>query len=157
MDLVEATQDPLRVATGGLNPLIKTPIELFTGINTFSQSPIKDQYIKPPGVFQRIPGFLAFLEKTPFVKKNSKGVYGMKESTVYALGNYIPYLGMLRRLDPQEKKYSDKQFSAFLGAILPIGYRDSKTVARERQGQYVSDIMSVSEDRNISKSLEMLR
>ena len=157
MDLVEATQDPLRVATGGLNPLIKTPIELFTGINTFSQVPIKDQYIKPPGMFQRIPGFLAFLEKTPFVKKNSKGVYGMKESTVYALGNYIPYLGMLRRLDPQEKKYSDKQFSAFLGAILPIGYRDSKTVARERQGQYVSDIMSVSEDRNISKSLEMLR
>jgi hypothetical protein len=158
MDLVEATQDPLKGIKSGLSPLIKAPIELTTGVEMFSGRSIKDEYVKPPIAFD-VPGLLPFLETLPGsqVAKNRRGEYGIKESTLHGLGSFIPYLTLLRRMIPREKRYEDKALTAFIGAIAPIGYRTPKTVQRDRMGERTRRKIESQEDKARNKSLQRIR
>ena len=158
MDLVEATQDPFKGIKSGLSPIIKAPIELTTGVEMFSGRSIKDEYVKPPVAFD-VPGLLAFLEKLPGSKvaKNRRGEYGIKESTLHGLGSFIPYLTLLRRMIPREKRYEDKALTAFIGAISPVGYRTPKTVQRDRMGERTRRKIESQEDKARNKSLQRIR
>jgi hypothetical protein len=161
MDLVEFTsgmEGVKRTGMSGLSPLIKTPVELLTGVETFTGRGIKDEFVKPPVAFD-VPGLLPFLEMLPGdkVMKNSRGVYGIKEGTLHGLSSFIPYLTVLRRLFPREKRYQDKALTAWISTISPVGYRTPKTVQRDRLSERTRRLIEAREDRSTYESLQRLR
>lgn len=167
MDLIEFTDMPSRDRPfGGLTriaeslaPQVKTPIEMLTGTSMFRNIPISDEYIKPPAIFFDMPGLMPFLDKMPgnLVAKNTRGKYGIRESTVYSLQSFIPYIAQVRRMLPREERYKDKVLSSWLSWILPIGYRGGATVVRDVAGARYRRV----KDRDLNKaewrSLERIR
>ncbi len=104
--------------TWQLTPLLKTPIEVATKTNLASGIPFRGDYQQVPKPLTAMKFLMPILEQVGLAKKSPlDGSWRMRDHHIYAVGNIMPTLGLLRRLWPNEERYQRRQLTTFLSVI----------------------------------------
>jgi hypothetical protein len=104
--------------TWQLTPLLKTPIEVATKTNLASGIPFRGDYQQVPKPLTAMKFLMPILEQVGLAKKSPlDGSWRMRDHHIYAVGNMMPTLGLLRRLWPNEERYQRRQLTTLLSVI----------------------------------------
>jgi hypothetical protein len=104
--------------TWQLTPLLKTPIEVATKTNLASGIPFRGDYQQVPKPLTAMKFLMPILEQVGLAKKSPlDGSWRMRDHHIYAVGNIMPTLGLLRRLWPNEERYQRRQLTTLLSVI----------------------------------------
>ena len=104
--------------TWQLTPLLKTPIEVATKTNLASGIPFRGKYQQVPNAMTAMKFLMPILEQAGMAKKSPlDGSWRMRDHHIYAVGNMMPTLGLLRRMWPNEERYQRRQLTTLLSVI----------------------------------------
>lgn len=104
--------------TWQLTPLLKTPIEVATKTNLASGIPFRGKYQQVPKPMTAMKFLMPILEQVGMAKKSPlDGSWRMRDHHIYAVGNLMPTLGLLRRMWPNEERYQRRQLTTLLSVI----------------------------------------
>jgi hypothetical protein len=128
-DVYEAS-DVTGQLMGMVNPMIKAPIEAWSGKQFFNDVPLREDYQPAPGTWTVIPGFMDALKvasKAPFLPWDEPikqdGQWYVREKDAYLIGQYVPFLAQARRLVPTEEKYQNRVTTTFLSYLGGVNMR----------------------------------
>src|SRR5206468_3903310 len=104
-----------------VTPLLKTPVELWAGKQVYKDIPLSGKQVQMPAAF-------AALGLTPVLKgmglaKSGKGGDTISDKEAYALEQFLPQLGVARRLFPNEPKYQERGMTNWINYILGLQVR----------------------------------
>lgn len=99
-----------------VTPLLKTPVELYTGKQAFKDIPLSEKWVSPP-IIGSVPGLSDVLKASGLL--NEKGQ--IRSKWAYAIEQAMPAYGRIRRLAPTEEKYKNRLLASYLSfAGIPI-------------------------------------
>jgi hypothetical protein len=134
-----------------VNPLIKTPIEMWAGKQFFSDLPLTPKLVPMPKTWEIIPGFAQVLSATGQAQKGPDGKWYMRENAAYAVGQYLPALSQIRRLVPSEAKYQNRAMSTYASYLGGVQFRTNTPQDQENEVFRRADALSstVNDLRNL--------
>ena len=101
-----------------VTPIIKTPIEVATQERFLAGIPFRGKYQTVPKPIQAMKFLLPVLDQVGWAKKDPvSGEWRMRDHHIYAVGNLLPTIGMLRRIWPNEERYQKRQMSTLLSVL----------------------------------------
>jgi hypothetical protein len=101
-----------------LTPLLKTPIEVATKTNLASGIPFRGNYQQVPKPMTAMKFLMPVLQQIGLAKKSpTDGSWRMRDHHIYAVGNMMPTLGLLRRMWPNEERYQRRQLTTLLSVL----------------------------------------
>lgn len=106
-----------------LSPFVKTPLELWAGKQFFNQFPITDKGRPIPTTISIVPGLVPALRQLGYVKEDSEGKSVMTDRDVYLVSQFLPMVGQVRRLFPQEDKYEQRRMTSWLSYLFGLSLR----------------------------------
>lgn len=107
---------------GMVTPLIKTPLEVWSGKRVFKDIPLQQKEVKAPGAWAAIPGLMPLLSAAGLAKQ-VHGSWVMRDQDSYVVEQYLPMLALARRLAPSEPKYQDQATAAWARMLGLTGLR----------------------------------
>jgi hypothetical protein len=100
------------------SPLLKVPVEYFAGKQVFASIPYTGRLQQVPVAHRSIPGLMQGLSAIGWAEKNAKGEWKMLDSRISVIDNLMPFIGRLRRLIPEEERYSEEKYIQTLVSTL---------------------------------------
>ena len=101
-----------------VTPIVKTPIEVATQERFMAGIPFRGKYQTVPKPIQAMKFLLPVLGQVGWAKKDpASGEWRMRDHHIYAVGNLLPTIGMLRRIWPNEERYQKRQMSTLLSVL----------------------------------------
>jgi hypothetical protein len=128
---------PIETVFSQLTPIAKNPVEYWAGKQVFAGIPFTERYQQVPFMFRTIPGLLQALEKIGWAKKNKKGEWKMMDNRIHAVGNLMPFLGVLQRILPglpkQEKRRQQRYITALVSTLAGINFKINSTFEQRNE------------------------
>lgn len=134
-----------------VTPVLKTPIEMKFGKQSFNNLPLRDDKFVPVPLPAILVKGLSPALKGLGVLEEKNGKYFVTEKNAYALEQAIPFIGRARRLFPKEDKYETRRMTTWL-SLFGVGTRTNTT--QEQEGARMSQTFSQSAERRRQKALE---
>ena len=101
-----------------VTPIVKTPIEVATQERFMAGIPFRGKYQTVPKPIQAMKFLLPVLGQVGWAKKDPvSGEWRMRDHHIYAVGNLLPTIGMLRRIWPNEERYQKRQMSTLFSVL----------------------------------------
>ena len=101
-----------------VTPIVKTPIEVATQERFLAGIPFRGKYQTVPKPIQAMKFLLPVLGQVGWAKKDPvSGEWRMRDHHIYAVGNLLPTIGMLRRIWPNEERYQKRQLSTLFSVL----------------------------------------
>lgn len=120
-------------ALGMINPVLKTPVELTMDTKLyFGQSAPFVGLVQLPS-YMEATGLGAAAESLGFAQRSADGKLMMQDKYLYALEQFMPFLGRSRRLLPNEPKYQDRLPVTVLNTLFGLSLRANTT--GDQQGE----------------------
>tara|TARA_B100001142_G_scaffold232521_1_gene230789 strand:+ start:41 stop:1522 length:1482 start_codon:yes stop_codon:yes gene_type:complete len=116
-------REPWRPLAESVFPMYKLPIELAFGKKYFGNIPFTGRYQQAPNSYGKIPGFMPALGALGFAKKNRKGEWKTTDQTLYVLDQFMPLLGRVRRVLPNEAPKQERAVTTWLSVFLGTNIR----------------------------------
>ena len=139
-----------RLALESALPPVKLPIELMLGKQVFGGIPFSDRYQQAP-VWAKLPGMEQALLLSGLAKKSKGGRLVMTDKNIYSVDQFLPLIGRIRRLFPNEKPKQDAVLTTWLNTVLGAGMRvntpatkRSEFIRRQREAEKtLQDIIDI--------------
>lgn len=125
-------------------PFYKLPVEIWAGKRTFADIPFSGRYQQVPHSIRLLPGLMPFLATWGKAKKNSAGEWKMRDQDIYAIEQFMPFLGRARRLIPNEKAKQERLITTYMSTFLGLGLRTN--TPSTKRGQLIKDKIKHSQD-----------
>jgi hypothetical protein len=87
---------------------------------------------------------MPFLATWGKAKKNSAGEWKMRDQDIYAIEQFMPFLGRARRLIPNEKAKQERLITTYMSTFLGLGLRTN--TPSTKRGQLIKDKIKHSQD-----------
>jgi hypothetical protein len=141
---------------GSVNPLIKAPVEAFTGTQFFHGMSVNDRYqtaptgwdqawFKPVIAAINVFGSAAGFERS-LIRKAEDGTMMVRGDVVHVVNQYIPFMDRARRWFPNEAKYQgDKYWQTLISNLFGFNFRINTP-----EVQVILDEQEVWEQRQIT-------
>tara|TARA_R110002012_G_scaffold230107_1_gene402773 strand:+ start:141 stop:5342 length:5202 start_codon:yes stop_codon:yes gene_type:complete len=130
-----------RLALESAMPPMKLPIELMMGKQVFGGIPFSDRYQQAP-IWANAPGIREALLVTGLAKKSKDGTIVMTDKNIYSVDQFLPIVGRIRRLIPNERAKQDAALTTWMNTFLGTGLRvntpatkRSELIRRQREAQ----------------------
>ena len=135
-----------------VTPIVKTPIEVATQERFMAGIPFRGKYQTVPKPIQAMKFLLPVLGQVGWAKKDpASGEWRMRDHHIYAVGNLLPTIGMLRRIWPNEERYQKRQMSTLLSVLgglnvqfntpdVQYSWQKSQQLEQMRQMQDIEDL-----------------
>ena len=135
-----------------VTPILKTPIEVATQERFMAGIPFRGKYQTVPKPIQAMKFLLPVLGQVGWAKKDPvSGEWRMRDHHIYAVGNLLPTIGMLRRIWPNEERYQKRQMSTLLSVLgglnvqfntpdVQYSWQKSQQLEQMRQMQDIEDL-----------------
>ena len=141
MDAPGAVKGLGRVALESAMPPVKLPIELMMGKQVFGGIPFSDRYQQAP-IWSQAPGIKQALLLTGLAKQSKDGTMVMTDKDIYSVDQFLPLIGRIRRLIPNERAKQDAALTTWMNTFLGTGLRvntpamkRSEFIRRQRETQ----------------------
>ena len=120
-------------ALGMINPVLKTPVELTMDRKLyFGQSAPFVGLVQLPS-YMESTGLGEAAEALGFAQRSADGQLMMQDKYLYALEQFMPFLGRSRRLLPNEPRYQDRLPVTVLNTLFGLSVRANTT--SDKQGE----------------------
>jgi hypothetical protein len=120
------------MAIGNVTPILKTPIEYWSGKQFFKDLPISDDYEPAPAVFTYVPGLMEGMKLLGRAERSSDGQWMLKERDAYGIGQFLPLMAQARRVLPSEDSYEDRRWSSMLSYFFGVGTRTNTKAEQDK-------------------------
>ena len=145
--LVEGTG---RLALESTMPPVKLPIELMMGKQVFGGIPFSGRYQQAP-IWANTPVVKQALLLTGLAKQSKGGRLVMTDKQMYSVDQFLPLIGRIRRLIPNERAKQDAALTTWMNTFLGTGLRvntpltkRSEFIRRQRETQkMLQDIIDI--------------
>lgn len=109
---------------GQINPVIKTPVEMLMNQKMYfgKSVPFKEGYVQMPDILTKT-GIAQVMGLTGLAEKDKQGNYTTRDKTLYAVEQFLPFFGRMRRLLPSEKKYDERAATTWINFLFGTGLR----------------------------------
>lgn len=134
---------PIRVPLESAFPWIKMPVEIWAKKQSFADIPFSGRYQQVPS-WGKIPGMMHALQALGKAKKAKDGTWVMRDNDIYAVDQFSPVLGRMRRLIPNESAKQRRLAQTWISTIFGGGFRTNDPW--EKQSQLIRDNTSFSND-----------
>ena len=139
-----------RIGLESALPPVKLPIELMLGKQVFGGIPFSDRYQQAP-IWANAPVIKEALLLTGLAKKSKGGDIVMTDKDIYSVDQFLPLIGRLRRLVPNEGPKQDAVVTTWMNTFLGTGLRintpaskRSEFIRRQREAQKaLQDIIDI--------------
>jgi hypothetical protein len=108
-----------------MSPLIKTPLEMYTGRQVFNDQPFTGELNPVPTAWAVIPGLVPALKGLGMVRSGANGQPYMTDRSAYIVEQYLPVFGRTRRLFPSEERFDERQHTTMLSFFFGVGAREN--------------------------------
>lgn len=115
-----------------VNPIIKTPLEVWAGKQAFKGLPIRDDLIEPPEPLGRIPGLMPALSALGWAERHKDGSWRISEKAAYTIGQAMPLIARSQRLMPKEERFQQRSLTSHLSFWMGVGLRTNTKDEQER-------------------------
>ena len=113
---------PIRVPLESAFPWIKMPVEIWAKKQSFADIPFSGRYQQVPS-WGKIPGLMPILSAMGKAKKSSDGTWVMRDNDIYAVDQFSPVLGRMRRMLPNESAKQRRLAQTWISTIFGGGFR----------------------------------
>ena len=134
---------PIRVPLESAFPWIKMPVEIWAKKQSFADIPFSGRYQQVPS-WGKIPGFMPMLGAMGKAKKNSSGEWVMRDNDIYAVDQFSPVLGRMRRLIPNESAKQRRLAQTWISTMFGGGFRVNDPY--EKRSQLIRDNTSFANE-----------
>jgi hypothetical protein len=134
---------PIRVPLESAFPWIKMPVEIWAKKQSFADIPFSGRYQQVPS-WGKIPGMMPALQALGKAKKANDGTWMMRDNDIYAVDQFSPVLGRMRRLLPNESAKQRRLAQTWISTMFGGGFRTND--AWEKQSQLIRDNTSFAND-----------
>ncbi len=134
---------PIRVPLESAFPWIKMPVEIWAKKQSFADIPFSGRYQQVPS-WGKIPGFMPMLGAMGKAKKNSSGEWVMRDNDIYAVDQFSPVLGRMRRLIPNESAKQRRLAQTWISTMFGGGFRINDPY--EKRSQLIRDNTSFANE-----------
>ncbi len=109
---------------GQINPVIKTPVEMLMDRKMYfgKSAPFKEGYVQMPDILTKT-GIAQVMGLTGLAEKDKSGNFMTRDKTLYAVEQFLPFFGRMRRLLPSEKKYDERAATTWINFLFGTGLR----------------------------------
>jgi hypothetical protein len=109
---------------GQINPVIKTPIEMMMNRKMYfgKSVPFKEGYVQMPAMLTKT-GIAQAMNVVGLAERDIDGKYLTRDKTLYAVEQFLPFFGRMRRLLPSEKKYDERAVTTWINFLFGAGLR----------------------------------
>ena len=119
----EGFDDVLGNVLSSMSPILKVPLEYNAGKQFFKDIPYTGRYQQVPVAWNAIPGLMPALGAINWAEKNSKGEWKMMDSRIAVMDNFMPFIGRLRRMIPNETRYQERYIQTLVSTLGGINIR----------------------------------
>lgn len=119
----EGFDDVLGNVLSSMSPVLKVPLEYNAGKQFFKDIPYTGRYQQVPVAWDAIPGLMPALGAINWAEQNSKGEWKMMDSRIAVLDNFMPFIGRLRRVIPNETRYQERYIQTLVSTLGGINIR----------------------------------
>jgi hypothetical protein len=119
---------------GQINPVIKTPIEMLMNRKMYfgKSIPFKEGYVQMPDILTKT-GIAQVMGLTGLAEKDQSGNFMTRDKTLYAVEQFLPFFGRMRRLLPSEKKYDERAATTWINFLFGAGLRTNTMTDRSSE------------------------
>jgi hypothetical protein len=116
---------------GQINPVIKTPVEMLMNRKMYfgKSVPFKEGYVQMPDILTKT-GIARVMGLTGLAEKDENGNFMTRDKTLYAVEQFLPFFGRMRRLLPSEKKYDERAATTWINFLFGAGLRTNTMTDR---------------------------
>jgi len=107
---------------GEINPVLKVPFELQFNKQLYNQQPFREGYVPFPESWEKM-GIGWVTDLVGITKQDKDGNRVARDSSLYALESYLPFLGRTRRMFPSEDRYSRRVVASWASMVFGITIR----------------------------------
>jgi hypothetical protein len=138
---------------GQINPVIKTPVEMLMNRKMYfgKSVPFKEGYVQMPDILTKT-GIARVMGLTGLAEQDEDGNFMTRDKTLYAVEQFLPFFGRMRRLLPSEKKYDERAATTWINFLFGAGLR-TNTMTDRVVGEFIIRQRSVD---HIAKDLNSL-
>ena len=134
---------PIRVPLESAFPWIKMPVEIWAKKQSFADIPFSGRFQQVPS-WGKIPGLMPILSAMGKAQKNSKGEWVMRDNDIYAVDQFSPVLGRMRRLIPNESAKQRRLMQTWVSTMFGGGFRVNDPW--EKKSQLIRDNTSFANE-----------
>ncbi len=122
---------------GQINPVIKTPIEMLMNRKMYfgKSVPFKEGYVQMPDVLTKT-GIAQVMGAAGLAERDNNGNFMTRDKTLYAVEQFLPFFGRMRRLLPSEKKYDERAATTWINFLFGTGLRTNTMTDRSSEIYY---------------------
>jgi hypothetical protein len=119
---------------GQINPVIKTPIEMLMNRKMYfgKSVPFKEGYVQMPDMLTKT-GIAQAMNLVGLAERDIDGKYLTRDKTLYAVEQFLPFFGRMRRLLPSEKKYDERAVTTWINFLFGAGLRTNTMTDRSSE------------------------
>ena len=121
-DVIQVGKNVGRVGIESALPPIKLPIELMMDQQVFGGIPFTGRYQQAPK-WAEIPGIREALIFTGQAEVAKNGRLTMTDKNIYKFDQFLPLLGRIRRMAPNEEKRQDALMTTWINTVFGAGIR----------------------------------
>ena len=134
---------PIRVPLESAFPWVKMPVEIWAKKQSFADIPFSGRFQQVPS-WGKIPGLMPILSAMGKAQKNSKGEWVMRDNDIYAVDQFSPVLGRMRRLIPNESAKQRRLMQTWVSTMFGGGFRVNDPW--EKKSQLIRDNTSFANE-----------
>ena len=134
---------PIRVPLESAFPWVKMPVEIWAKKQSFADIPFSGRFQQVPS-WGKIPGLMPILSAMGKAQKNSKGEWVMRDNDIYAVDQFSPVLGRMRRLIPNESAKQRRLMQTWISTMFGGGFRVNDPW--EKKSQLIRDNTSFANE-----------
>jgi len=134
---------PIRGPLESAFPWVKLPAEMWATKQTFADIPFMERYQQVPS-WGKIPGLMPILGGLGKAKKAKDGTWVMKDNDIYAVDQFVPFFGRMRRMLPNEEAKQRRLMTTWVSTIFGGGFRVNDPF--EKRSQFIRDQKKFAND-----------
>ena len=127
---------PIRGPLESAFPWVKLPAEIWAKKQTFADIPFSGRYQQVP-TWGKIPGLMPLLAGLGKAKRAKDGTWRMRDNDIYAVDQFVPFFGRMRRLFPNEQAKQRRLLTTWISTVFGGGFRVNDPW--EKKAQFIKD------------------
>ena len=140
-----------------VTPVVKAPLEIRMGKQFFNDIPLRDDRAVPlPEPFVRMPALVPAMRLLwgNRIQEGPDGKVYTSERNAYLITQYMPVLGVVRRLTSSEEKYQERRLASIM-SYLGLGMRTNTLEEQRRlmRGEQIRESNSNQASRRFTQSV----
>ena len=114
-------------------PPVKSMLEMWAGKQFFADIPFTGRFQQVPPTYSNIPFLMDALKFAGKAKRNQRGEWRMRDNDLYLMDSWMPFMGRLRRMFPNEARYQRRVISTTLSTVFGTAVRINDQFEKRNQ------------------------